>query len=81
MASQVRQIAELARDPAQEAGLATELGRLRSPDRLGAWVCARGEAVKFCLRQAQAALTPQLGQVISSTCDWAKCHVRHLLAI
>jgi RNA polymerase sigma factor (sigma-70 family) len=41
LAARVLQSTELARDAAQEAAIAamTDLGRLRSPDRFGAWFC------------------------------------------
>jgi DNA-directed RNA polymerase specialized sigma24 family protein len=41
LAARVLGSAELARDAAQEAAIAamTDLGRLRSPDRFGAWFC------------------------------------------
>ena len=41
LAARVLQSTELARDAAQEAAIAamTDLGRLRSPERFGAWFC------------------------------------------
>lgn len=41
LSARVLQSTELARDAAQEAAIAamTDLGRLRSPERFGAWFC------------------------------------------
>ena len=59
LAARVLQSPELARDAAQEAAIAamTDLGRLRSPERFGAWFCGIAlNVARRWLRQLRAEL-------------------------
>jgi RNA polymerase sigma factor (sigma-70 family) len=70
LAARVLGSAEMARDAAQEAAVAalTDLGRLRSPDRFGAWFCGIALNVsRRWLRQARPEVTGEPADLASAS--------------